>query len=106
MIFRFVRRDLENEAVAVAFIMSWHENEDGDGADAALGQLAGFRRELYLSLGMRRDVLFEACDAALCKPGRVLMLAELCLEPEGRGGRCPGCRCRPGRTGGSGWPRT
>jgi hypothetical protein len=56
MIFGFVRRDLENEAVAVAFIMSWHENEDGDGADAAPGQLAGFRRELYLSLGMRRDV--------------------------------------------------
>jgi len=91
MIFRFVRRDLENEAVAVAFIMSWHENEDGDGADAALGQLAGFRRELYLSLGMRRDVLFEACDAALCKPGRVLMLAELCLEPECRRGHGAAC---------------
>src|SRR5271165_2565230 len=84
MIFRFVRRDLENEAVAVAFIMSWHE--DGDGADAALGRLAGFRRELYLSLGARRVVLFEACDAVLCKPGRVLMLAELCLEPECRRG--------------------
>ena len=82
MIFRFVRRDLENEAVAVAFFMSW----DGDGADAALGRLAGFRGELYLSLGMRRDVLFEACDAVLCKPGRVLMLAELCLEPECRRG--------------------
>ena len=84
MIFRFVRRDLENEAVAVAFIMSWHE--DGAGEDAALGRLAGFRRELYLSLGARRDVLFEACDAVLCKPGRVLMLAELCLEPECRRG--------------------
>ena len=35
---------------------------------------------------MRRDVLFEACDAVLCKPGRVLMLAELCLEPECRRG--------------------
>src|SRR5712691_8401708 len=126
MIFRFVRRDLENEAVAVAvaFIMSWRAGVDGDEADAALGQLAGFGRELYLSLGMRRDVLLEACDAALCKPGRVLMLAELCLEPEcrrGHGavydalncgdvwfarlrGRCPRCRCRPGRTGGSGSP--
>ena len=31
-------------------------------------------------------MLFEACDAALCKPGRVLMLAELCLEPECRRG--------------------
>ena len=68
----------------MAFIMQWRE--DGDGADAAPGRLAGFRRELYLSLGMRRDVLFEACDAALCKPGRVLMLAELCLEPECRRG--------------------
>src|SRR5712691_10413087 len=87
MIFRFVRRDLENEAVAVAFIMSWRAGVDGDEADAALGQLAGFRRELYLSLGMRRDVLLEACDAALCKPGRVLMLAELCLERECRRGQ-------------------
>jgi hypothetical protein len=96
MIFRFMRRDLEDEAVAVAFIMSWHENEDGDGADAALGRLAAFRRELYLSLGMRRDVLFEACDAGLCKPGRVLMLAELCLEPEcrrGHGAACDALNC-------------
>ena len=86
MIFRFKQRDLENEAVTVAFIMSWRAGGDAEGADAALGRLAGFRRELYLSLGMRRDVLFEACDAALCKPGRVLMLAELCLEPECRRG--------------------
>src|SRR5712691_11827307 len=86
MIFRFMRRDLENEAVTVAFIMSWRAGGDGDGADAALGRLAGFHRELYFSLGMRRDVLFEACDAALCKPGRVLMLAELRLEPECRRG--------------------
>jgi hypothetical protein len=84
MIFGSLRKDLENKAVAVAFIMAW--NEDGDGADAAAGRLAGFRRELYLSLGARRDVLFEACDAVLCKPGRVLMLAELCLEPECRRG--------------------
>ena len=70
----------------MAFIMSWREGGDGDGADAALARLAGFRRELYLSLGMRRDVLFEACDAVLCKTGRVLMLAELCLEPECRRG--------------------
>ena len=62
----------------VAFIMSWHEERDGHGAAGERGRLAGFRRELYLSLGLRRDVLFEACDAALCKPGRVLMLAELC----------------------------
>ncbi len=70
--------------MAVAFIMSWHE--DKDGADAALGRLAGFRRELYWCSGMRRDALFEVADAVLCRQGRVLMLAELCLEPECRRG--------------------
>jgi DDE superfamily endonuclease len=84
MIFRFVRRDLETEAVAVAFIMSWQVSEDG--ADRGMGLLAGFRRELYCSLGMRRDALFEACDALVCRPERVHMLAELCLEPECRRG--------------------
>src|SRR6266702_3620220 len=87
MIFGFVPRNPETGAVAVvAFIMSWHEERDDHGAAGERGRLAGFRRELYLSLGLRRDVLFEACDAALCKPGRVLMLAELCLEPECRRG--------------------
>jgi hypothetical protein len=66
--------------------MSWHENEDGDGADAALGRLAGFRGELYWCLGMRRDALFEVCDALACGQERVLMLAELSLEPECRRG--------------------
>jgi hypothetical protein len=66
--------------------MAWHEAEDEGGADAALGRLAGFRRELYLSLGMRRDVLFEVCDALACRPERVSMLAELSLEPECRRG--------------------
>jgi len=70
----------------VAFIMSWHEERDGRGTAGERGRLAGFRRELYLSLGLRRDVLLEACDAALCKPGRVLMLAGLSLEPECRRG--------------------
>jgi hypothetical protein len=70
--------------VAVAFIMSWQVSEDG--ADRGLGLLAGFRRELYRSLGMRRDVLFEACDALACRPERVHMLAELSLEPECRRG--------------------
>src|SRR6185437_1978674 len=74
----------DTEGVVVAFIMSWHEG--GDGPDEALGRLAGFRRELYWCLGMRRDALFEACDALACKPGRVTMLAELCLEPECRRG--------------------
>jgi len=69
--------------VAVAFIMSWRENEDEDGAGHAM---AGFRDGLYRSLGMRRDALFEACDALACRPERVHMLADLCLEPESRRG--------------------
>src|SRR5712691_3580340 len=77
------KRPGEQGGGRVAFIMSWRPDDDGGGPDGT-GRLAGFRRELYLSLGTRRDVLFEACDAALCKPGRVLMLAELCLEPECR----------------------
>jgi hypothetical protein len=68
----------------VAFSMSWHENEDE--ADRGMARLAGFRGELYCSLGMRRDALFEACDALACRPERVHMLAELCLEPECRRG--------------------
>ena len=70
----------------MAFIMSWHENEDEDGADHAMARLAGFRDGLYRSLGSRRDALFEACDALACRPERVHMLAELCLEPECRRG--------------------
>jgi DDE superfamily endonuclease len=86
MIFGFLRETWRPRAVAVAFIMSWHENEDEDGADHAIARLAGFRDGLYSSLGMRRDVLFEACDALACRPERVHMLAELCLEPECRRG--------------------
>jgi hypothetical protein len=48
--------------------------------------LAGFRRELYGCLGRRGDALFEVCDAVLCRPERVLMVAELSLEPECRRG--------------------
>jgi hypothetical protein len=84
MIFGFVRRDLEFKAVAVAFIMSWQAS--GDRADRGIGLLAGFRGGLYCSLGNRRDALFEACDALACRPERVHMLAELCLEPECRRG--------------------
>jgi hypothetical protein len=64
--------------------MSWHENEDG--ADRAMARLAGFRGELHRSLGTRRDALFEVADALACRPERVHMLAELCLEPECRRG--------------------
>ena len=48
--------------------------------------LAGFRRDLYWCLGRRRDALFEVADAVLCRQERVLMLAELSLEPECRRG--------------------
>ena len=74
--------------MAVAFIMSWREDEDEDedGAERGMARLAGFRSELYRSLGTRRDVLFEVADALACRPERVHMLAELCLEPECRRG--------------------
>ena len=70
-------------AVAVAFSMAWVEAEDGSGtgADRALERLAAFRSEVYRCLARRPDALFELADAVLCKPGRVLMLAELSLEP-------------------------
>ena len=84
MIFGFLRKNLEIKAVAVAFIMSWREG--GNGADQQMAGLAGFRDGLYCSLGMRRDALFEICDALACRPERVHMLAELCLEPECRRG--------------------
>jgi len=119
MIFGFLPQNLKTKAVAVAFIMSWHES--GNGADRGMARLAGFRGELYCSLGTRRDVLFEAADALACKPGRLHMLTELCLEPECRrghgavydalnsgevriAGRCRRFRCPRGTTGGSGWP--
>jgi hypothetical protein len=85
MIFGFLPQNLKTGAVAVAFIMSWQAGGSARDADDGMA-LAEFRRGLYLSLGLRRDALFEACDAVLCKPGRVTMLAELCLEPECRRG--------------------
>src|SRR5260370_3134596 len=79
-----------DKAGGVAFIMWWREDGDGDGdgdgADDALGRLGWFRAGLYFSFGMRRDALFEVCEAVLCRQERVLMLAELCLEPECRRG--------------------
>ena len=88
-------------AVAVAFIMSGQAG--GDGADRGMARLAVFRGELYCSLGTRRDVLFETCDALACPPERVHMLAELCLEPEcrrGHGGVYDAVNC--GRSGSAG----
>jgi hypothetical protein len=87
MIFGFAPQILKTpRRRLMAFIMSWRENGDGDGAGDAAGRLARFRRELYFSFGMRRDALFDVADALACRPGRVLMLAELCLEPECRRG--------------------
>jgi hypothetical protein len=76
------------EAVAVAFSMAWPEDavQDEAGEEPARSRLAGFRGELYRCFARRRDALFEACDAVLCRPGRVHMLAELSLEPEHRRG--------------------
>ena len=76
------------EAVAVAFSMAWAEDavQDGPDEERARRMLAGFRGELYRCFARRRDALFEACDAVLCRPERVHMLAELSLEPEYRRG--------------------
>jgi hypothetical protein len=85
MIFGFRPKNLKTpRRRLMAFIMSWREDE-GE-ADPGMARLAGFRRELYCSLGLRRDALFEACDALACRPERVHMLAELWLEPECRRG--------------------
>ena len=46
----------------MAFIMSWHESGDTDGAAGAAGRLARFRHELYFSFGMRRDALFDLAE--------------------------------------------
>src|SRR5258706_8011514 len=86
MIFGSLRKDLESEGggrgihYVVACGRGWRRG----------GCSAGTAGEVPLRAvpvaGMRRDVLFEACDAALCKQGRMLMLAGLCLEPECRRG--------------------
>src|SRR5437870_9343216 len=68
--------------------MAWPEDavQDEAGGELARSRLAEFRRELYRCFARRRDALFEACDAVLCRPERVHMLAELSLEPECRRG--------------------
>ena len=72
----------------MAFSMAWAEAraDAGDDRDQARVRLAGFRQELYWSLGRRRDALFETADAVLCKQDRVHMVAELTLEAECRRG--------------------
>src|SRR5271165_2260196 len=68
--------------------MPWLKDgvQDGPGGARGRGILAWFRGELYRCLAKRPDALFEVCDAVLCRPERVHMLAELSLEPECRRG--------------------
>jgi hypothetical protein len=68
--------------------MAWQQDsvQDDPGDDRARGMLARFRRDLHRCLTKRADALFEACDAGLCRPERLHMLAELSLEPECRRG--------------------
>jgi hypothetical protein len=73
--------------VAVASSIAWNRDSGGDSPGAAgAGVLAGFRQDLYWSLIVRRDALFELCDAILLAPGRVTDLARLSLVPEFRRG--------------------
>jgi hypothetical protein len=79
---RVPTKELEDDEAATDgfhYVLA-RERRPGWAADAA-GRLARFRRELYFSFGMRRDTLSDLCDALACKGERVLMLAELCLEP-------------------------
>ena len=68
----------------MAFSMAWPGDvvQGGSGEVRAHGMLARFRGEVYRCFARRGDALFELCDAALCRPERVHMLAELSLEPE------------------------
>jgi hypothetical protein len=87
IIFGFLPQNLKTVAVAVAFSIAWRELEvEGGVQDHAPGVLAAFRAGLYRCFTKRPDALFEACDAVLCRPERVHMLAELSLEPECRRG--------------------
>jgi hypothetical protein len=87
MIFGFLPQILKTpRRRLMAFIMSWNGSGDVDGARVAAGRLARFRRELYFSFGLRRDALFDVADALACGQERVLMLAQLSLEPECRRG--------------------
>jgi hypothetical protein len=69
----------------VASSIARDQDRCGDSLGAA-GVLRGFRQDLYWSLMVRRDALFELCDAVLLAPGRVTDLARLSLVPEFRRG--------------------
>jgi DDE superfamily endonuclease len=72
----------------VALSMAWPGDvvQDGSGGVRARGMLARFRGELYRCFARRGNALFELCDAVLCRPERVRMLAELSLGLECRRG--------------------
>src|SRR6266568_4179314 len=80
IIFEFVPRSSETEAVAVAFSMAWDaEVVEQPGADA-VGWLTAFRRDVYACLLRRADALFELGDAVLTA-GPVPSLPYLSVEP-------------------------
>ncbi len=56
------------------------------GCAGELGALAEFRQGFYGCLSARADALFELVDAVVCRPGRVVSLPGLSLEPEFRRG--------------------
>ena len=69
------------KAVAVGFSMAWQaESRERPDGDAAAGQLAMFRRDLYQCFTLRADALFELDDAVLAA-GRVPSLPYLSEEP-------------------------
>ncbi len=72
----------------MAFSIAWLQDAVQDEADdkQARGMPGAFRGELYRCLAKRPEALSEVCEAVLCRPERVHMLAELSLEPECRRG--------------------
>jgi hypothetical protein len=96
MIFRFLARTREIEAVAVATIVKHlgglrlPDTPAPESAAVAAATdpatLAAFRDEFYRCLPRRADVLFELVDAVLCLGGPVTSLVELSLAAEHRRG--------------------
>jgi len=96
IIFGFLCKGLEDEAVAVGSSMP-HEPEAGEPTGPAThDDLARFRGELYECLTARADALFELTDAVLCADGPVKTLVGLSMAPEhrrGHGGLYDGLSC-------------
>jgi hypothetical protein len=66
---------------------------DGCAVDA-LGELAGFRREMHRGLTARADALFELTETLLCTDGPVKSLVGLTLAPE-QSSSTPTIRLKP-----------